>query len=236
METVRKLPIPGLFYIPNFITKEEEKNVVSILDANEWQKVIRRRQQFWGVKYYHTTHNISTIQPVESCESLDMRKFSWLLEKITDDTFRDLHDIFIDESPNQILVNEYVENFGISTHFDDSSAFGKCIVTLSLISPILMTFRKPLHPTNHCTTLSDEFQLVLEPRSCLIMTKESRYNWRHGITRRKWFEYNGEQIHRNLDYRRISLTIREVLSTRKKAEYTDLGQVKVDECECIIEE
>ncbi len=230
------LDIPGLYYIPNFLSKAEQDMVISTLDNSHWEKIIRRRQQFWGIQYYHTTHNIKAIQPVDHTESLDINKFQWLLNKITETTFRDRYDIFQTEWPNQILVNEYVENFGISTHFDDSFAFGKCIVTISLLQPIVMTFRKPLHPTNHCTTLVEEKEIILEPNSCLIMSKDSRYNWRHGITRRRRFEYNGEEIKRNLDYRRISLTIREVLDTRKKSDYTDVGTVKVSECDCIKDE
>eukprot|EP00834_Sanchytrium_tribonematis_P003865 NODE_166_length_14584_cov_1.124750.p8 type:complete len:242 gc:universal NODE_166_length_14584_cov_1.124750:6805-7530(+) len=231
-----ELPVPGLFYIPEFLTEAEQQNIVQILDSNEWEKVIRRRQQFYGKQYYHTTHNLTAIQPKDDLESLKIDQFDFLIKKITDFDFRAAYDVFNIEWPNQILVNEYVENFGISTHFDDEKAFGKCIITVSLLQPILMNFRKPLHPTNHCTTLIDEYQHVLEPRSCLIMSKEARSNWRHGITRRKWFEYNGEKIHRNLHYRRISLTIRNVLDTRKKVETSDYGIVKVKECECIVEE
>lgn len=41
--------------------------------------------------------------------------------------------------PTQILVNEYVENFGISSHFEDCDAFGSVIGTVSLVSPIFMS-------------------------------------------------------------------------------------------------
>ncbi len=34
--------------------------------------------------------------------------------------------------PTQILVNEYVENFGISSHFEDEDAFGDVIATVGV--------------------------------------------------------------------------------------------------------
>eukprot|EP00494_Astrolonche_serrata_P025811 UN26072 len=57
------LPIEGLYYDPNFLTKVEQKELIDIIDSNPFQKFIRRRQQFYGKTYYHTTHNLSGIQP-----------------------------------------------------------------------------------------------------------------------------------------------------------------------------
>ena len=42
------LPIDGLEYYENFLSPEEEENILAICDSNPWLKIIKRRQQFYG--------------------------------------------------------------------------------------------------------------------------------------------------------------------------------------------
>jgi hypothetical protein len=49
---------------------------------------------------------------------------------------------------------------------------------------------------------------LLEPKSIIILQKEARYNWLHGIKARQTNEWQGEKIVRQ---RRISLTFRRVI-------------------------
>ena len=53
--------VNGLLYFPNYISEEEEKLLMEIIDKNNWRKDIRRRQQHYGMLYYHTRHNLSEI-------------------------------------------------------------------------------------------------------------------------------------------------------------------------------
>lgn len=48
-------------------------------------------------------------------------------------------------------------------------------MTISLLSPVYMTFKKPREATNQCQDILAETKVLLEPRSCLIMSGESRY-------------------------------------------------------------
>ena len=50
--------------------------------------------------------------------------------------------------------------------------------------------------------------LFLEPRTLLVMKKESRYDWYHGIPQRKSDKFNGEIIKRT---KRVSITYRKVI-------------------------
>ena len=40
--------------------------------------------------------------------------------------------------PTQVLVNEYRNNQGIASHFEDFDSFGDIILTISLINPLYM--------------------------------------------------------------------------------------------------
>merc|ERR1712151_484509 len=80
-----------------------------------------------------------------------------------------------EQFPTQILVNEYLENFGISSHFEDEEAFGAVIATISLLSPIFMSLEKPREHNNSCQDLECELKVLLEPRSLFVMSEDCRY-------------------------------------------------------------
>jgi alkylated DNA repair dioxygenase AlkB len=115
-----------------------------------------------------------------------------------------------------VISNGHVQ--GISSHFEDTSSFGDNIMTISLISPVFMTLKRPRENTNQCQDILEETKVLLEPRSCLIMSGECRYKWRHGISKTKYLHMpDGSIVHRDASYRRLSLTIRRVLDGRRRA-------------------
>jgi alkylated DNA repair dioxygenase AlkB len=68
---------------------------------------------------------------------------------------------------------------------------------LSLLSPRAMEFRRLAD--------SRRERLLLEPRSLLVLANEARYQWQHGIPRRKNDRWQGEVLPRR---RRLSVTFR----------------------------
>lgn len=82
-----------------------------------------------------------------------------------------------------------------------------------------MTLKLPSIPTNTCQDILQEHKILLKPRSCLIMSGEARYKWRHGIAKTKILNLpDGSTVYRGPEYRRLSLTIRRVLDGRRRAE------------------
>lgn len=216
-------PISGLGYFRNFLTPAEARIVLAVVDNNPWIKEIKRRQQFYGEVYYHTTRENAALQPGRQASKdhadtedmevhsaadfdtakdtdtgaaaavtlsrqggvLDLGQLAFLQAKMESPAWRPY--IFGDLAfPTQILVNEYVEEAGIASHFEDEQAFGPVIATISLLSPILMTLTKPLEHNNDCEELVDGgmVKVVLEPNSLFIMRGDCRYAWRHGISRK----------------------------------------------------
>ena len=236
-------PIDGLDYYENFLNEEEELKVIDICDSNPWLKIIRRRQQFYGEVYYHTTHEQAQLQPDESSTdydrgiltpSLPISQFDWLKTKFETSPWKERvfgNNIF----PTQILVNEYEGMSGISSHFEDEVSFGDVIATISIISPVLMSLQCPKEHNNDCQDLLASTKLLLMPKSLLIMAGDSRFKWRHGISRgaRHVYLKDGSSLSRDevsvnssgdqIKYRRISLTIRHLKHTRRKVADIDLG-------------
>jgi alkylated DNA repair dioxygenase AlkB len=300
--------VPGLEYYPEFLSPEEQSDVLSLIDSNPWQTgVIARRQQFYGEVYYYTSFKSKVLQgcddddnnvmsntdgtkrqnkggggansgedrcrpeindnensvrkTAETCHGIPMDDSgmkTWL-----DKTLPFFRREGLDEAPTQVLINEYRNNMGIASHFEDFDAFGPVILTISLVSPVYMTLKKPTaQPTknrtsninitgnavsnnnnnnnnnesiNACDTYDDVVKVFLEPGSLLVMKGDARYKYRHGIGKYKWVKLppgrttaraptaedsestaTPTTIKRDDSYRRVSLTIRHLLSTRRR--------------------
>jgi alkylated DNA repair dioxygenase AlkB len=208
----KAFPIDGMTYIPNFLSEKDQDLIWNMCYEHSWSNAIHRRQQFWGPVYFHTTQDLSAIQPEQSTNAHDISKFQFLIDMLIELGFFSRQD-----PPTQILVNEYVGPMGIASHFDESSAFGDTIVTISLGQPIWMSLVQPLQHTNQCQEYLNETKVLLETGSLFAMQKSVRYDWRHGITKARWVLLpDGSGIKRTRDFVRISLTIRKLLTGRKR--------------------
>ena len=102
--------------------------------------------------------------------------------------------------PDQLIVNEYVGNQGITPHTDHDKDFTERIATISLLETWVMNFqhgRRGRKQPKH-----------LERRSVAVLTGDARYKWKHEIPQRKSeppMDGVGKRIPR---CRRISLTFR----------------------------
>ena len=191
--------IPGFLYFPDFVNEEEAEQILQLIDSKKWNGGIGRRTQHYGYTYYHTKHDLIELQPEiqpEETESLSELKF-----------FNDriLHFFPDDHPPTQCLVNEYVSNRGISSHVDSPICFGDIVVGLSLCDPVYMTFQPIDDPTT-------DIKVFLASRSLMVMSNDVRFKWKHAITamKRVYVPDTGDCIHRRENYRRVSLTYREI--------------------------
>ncbi|CAG8713094.1 4244_t:CDS:2, partial [Gigaspora rosea] len=104
--------------------------------------------------------------------------------------FKQQKIIEFEDEPNMCIINEYEAGQGIMPHTDAATIFGPIILSLSLLSSCLMKF-------THSNNPETQFLVVLPPRSLLIMTKSSRYDYKHSISKDiiEWFEEgeNGEK-------------------------------------------
>lgn len=106
---------------------------------------------------------------------------------------------------DQMTINDYFSGDGIPPHFDTHSPFEEQFVAISLLSGLVMDWRK---------YDGTEKQVYLPARSLIVFAGEGRYAWTHGISCRKVDNIEGELRHRS---RRISLTLR---------------KIKFDPCKC----
>jgi alkylated DNA repair dioxygenase AlkB len=180
--------IPGLSYIPNFIDKKIEKELIGNIDAQPWLQDLKRRVQHYGYRYDYKARNVTPELKLGDIPN-------WLLpycQKLK-------NDLLFPAIPDQVIVNEYQPGQGISAHIDCIPCFGPTIASLSLGSTCVMDL-------GHGKT-GQKVSTLLEPCSLIVLSGDARYLWQHAIAARKTDRYNGITIQR---VRRISLTFRTI--------------------------
>lgn len=171
--------IPGLIYLSEFITPEQEQELVAAIDSEPWDTTWDRRRQPYGGTY---GPGLDETPPIRDWGRA-------LADRI--------HAERLCEQPfDHVLVNEYLPGQGIALHLD-YRPFDRTVASLSLLSPCVMEFR-------HVADGKRE-ALLLERRSLLVLSDYARYEWQHGIARRKNDVWRGIKIPRG---RRLSVTFR----------------------------
>ena len=59
-EVAKTGSIPGLFVIDDFITEEEEAEMLKLIDKEKWVKLLNRRVQHYGYEFKYGTNNVDT--------------------------------------------------------------------------------------------------------------------------------------------------------------------------------
>ncbi|WP_396142747.1 alpha-ketoglutarate-dependent dioxygenase AlkB [Flavobacterium sp.] len=184
--------INGLEIHFDYISEEEENNLLSNIDKNNWLTDLTRRVQHYGYKY---DYKASRIDPSFFIGEIP----SW----INNISERLKSEKLIDFNPDQAIINEYIENQGIAAHIDCKPCFNDTIVSLSLSGSCVMDFIKDKNSDN-----PTKVSLLIPPRTLIIMKGESRYNWHHAIPSRKKDVFNSTVYNRS---KRVSVTLRKVI-------------------------
>ncbi len=189
--------IRGLRYTPDFLTSDEATRVVEFIDRGNWQDDLSRRVQHFGYRYDYKSRGIDEGMRADPLPEWAVRIGNRLVKQG-----------FFTSVPDQVIVNEYQPGQGIAQHVDCVPCFKDVLVSLSLMSPCLMTFDRRSVPGT--------VELDLAPGSLVVLTGDARYLWRHGIMPRRSDPIDGGRRPRR---RRVSLTFRSVLlgSSRAKA-------------------
>lgn len=162
---------PGLLLLNDFINEEEELNLMECVNwensSIEIGKTLKHRQvKHFGYEFLYGTNNVDKNKPLEQ-----------KIPKECEILWKRLKPTISSNPPDQMTANKYEPGQGIPSHVDTHSAFLDPIISLSLGSDVVMEFKN----------IEGTVCFVLLPRrSMLVMSKESRYGYTHGITPRKF--------------------------------------------------
>jgi alkylated DNA repair dioxygenase AlkB len=174
--------VPGFSLKRDYVTPDEEGDLIARVDEGAWENDYKRRIQQFGLGY-------------SSGESRPkwLRDFPDWLKDLAE---RVAGDSNFERFPENCVINEYVPPQGIGPH-RDYSAFGSVVACVSLGSEIVMDFKEPekkLHIPLH-----------VPARSLWVINGPARWQWTHGIAPRLTDWIRGERRSRS---RRISITFR----------------------------
>ncbi|KAF2794188.1 alkB, alkylation repair protein 6 [Melanomma pulvis-pyrius CBS 109.77] len=123
-DPLQQFRIPHLpsnfYYIPNFVTAEEEASILQKIPSRRWVTLSHRRLQAHPSTL--TKNNTLLAAPLPT----------YLANPVVD-RFKTL-GIFLDtphQEPNHVLINEYRAGEGIMPH-EDGSAYARVVATVSL--------------------------------------------------------------------------------------------------------
>lgn len=187
-------PIPGLRLYEEFISIEEEEEIIRQLDGkgNEkedqylpWRPSTFNGKHFgkrWGV---HCSLRDRKVYPEDNPLPSTIQS---LAHKISE-----MKDVMKMCKPNEANAIDYRRANGdyLRSHVDDRQLSKEPIANLSLVGDCWMIFRKERPPY-------DEKKVLLKRRTLQILTGSARYDYSHGL--------RNEDL---LSDRRVSVTMRE---------------------------
>jgi alkylated DNA repair dioxygenase AlkB len=187
--------VPGFRIDLEYISADEERQLLAHIDEQPWQSDYRRRIQQYGLGY----------APSGGRNTTWVRDFpSWLMPLAE----RVAADARFERFPENCVINEYVPPQGIAPHTDYRD-FGPKVACVSLGSDIVMDL---LHPARGLRA-----SVHVPARSLWLLEGEARTEWEHGIAPRLHDVIAGERHRRE---RRVSVTFR---TGRQPAQATGLA-------------
>ena len=176
----RMAPVPeeveGLRYVEDFVSLEEERNLLSFMEALEFREVTMRGQtakrtvRHFGLDYEYESGALVPAEPLPAPLHPLRERCAQLMERQPEDLA-------------QILVSRYPEGAGIGWH-RDAPIFGSRIAGVSLGSPCRMRFQRTVGGTRRVAAIE------LAPRSAYLLAGKARWSWQHSIPGTKALRYS----------------------------------------------
>jgi DNA oxidative demethylase len=166
----------GLEYRPDFVTVEEERQLLGVLEALELHtiemrgQVARRTVRHFGLDYAYDSGELVATDPLPD-------SLAWLRDRCAALMERDPADLV------QILVSRYPEGAGIGWH-RDAPMFGSRIAGVSLLAPCRMRFQRTVGGVRSTAAIE------LAPRSAYLLSGKARWSWQHSIPATKALRYS----------------------------------------------
>jgi alkylated DNA repair protein (DNA oxidative demethylase) len=165
-QTVAEEP-EGLIYRPDFLSADEEAEVLGIIGTIDFRPVTMRGQtakrttRHFGYDYDYESWKLVPADPLPSA-------LGWLQERCAELAGREPAELA------QTLVSCYPEGAGIGWH-RDAPMFGPEVVGVSLLASCRMRFQRSVGG------LRRVHELTLEPRSAYLLAGKARSAWQHSI-------------------------------------------------------
>src|SRR5947209_5139569 len=116
--------ISGLHYQRGYLSAEEQRELLALVEGQTWLTDLKRRVQQYGYRYDYTHRQAGSSSYLGPLPA-------WLAAL----ALRLRQEGHCSQAPDQVIVNEYLPGQGIASHVDCISCFGDTVLSLSLGSP-----------------------------------------------------------------------------------------------------
>ncbi|VDN26937.1 unnamed protein product [Cylicostephanus goldi] len=214
-----------LVLVENYITEEEEKDLLDLIFQQEDAKPLKHRAVIhYGYEFDYSRN--AAVKPTKPIPPL----INQLIDKLVADSH-------VTYTPDQVTINVYEPGQGIPSHYDTHSAFEDPIVCVSLCSDIVMEFKDGANSARIASVL-------LKRRSLCLLQGEARYRWKHGIVNRKHdiHPITHRVVPRQL---RVSVTLRKIRKEPCQCPFKEfcdwdrevtLRKIRNEPCQCPFKE
>lgn len=174
-------PIPGLFFDPMAVIPQElEDSVMSFCMQSYFSSTSSNQVMLFG-----RLLPIS-VSPLKATSGLPevlldlLEHVSVVLKNILPPGTYDLLFPTMPTMARQAIINLYKPGEGISPHVDLLGRYADGIIGVSLGSGCVMRFDKVLRDDQEAEE-NTRWDMYLPERSIIVLSKEARYDWTHGI-------------------------------------------------------
>lgn len=191
----------GLYYIEDFIKSEEETEIMNLLEkTTDWFGVSSTPNSRKVIHYgYEYSYANKYTKPKKINDIPDIYKTN-ILEKLKDKIPPEIYDrVLKNYNFDQLIINRYEPNQGISMHIDSELHFDSVILCITVGSGTTINFESK--------DKKNMRSIYVKPRSAYIMSGDARNKWLHGIDKKTYDVVNEKMIKRGTRY---SLTFRRI--------------------------
>ncbi|KAM4726673.1 alpha-ketoglutarate-dependent dioxygenase alkB homolog 4 isoform 2-T2 [Anableps anableps] len=192
-------PFPGVFLWENFISEEEEKELIGSMDQDVWNpSQSGRRKQDYGPKVNFKKRKMR-LADFNGLPASSRKLVLRMQQEPNLQGFQPVEQCNLDYHPQR--------GSAIDPHLDDSWLWGERLVTVNMLSDTVLTMSLERGLPERGLTGEVHVAVGL-PRRCLVVLHgEARHRWKHGIHRE------------DVQERRVCSTYREL-----SAEFLPAGQ------------
>ena len=166
----------GLIYVEEFVTEDEERALLAVMDRVGFRtltmrgQTARRTVRHYGHDYDYEGGELVRADPLPA-------ELEFLRERCAALIEREPADLV------QILLSRYPEGAGIGWH-RDAPMFGSKIAGVSLLSPCRMRFQRTVKGERETAAVE------LAARSAYVLSGRARWSWQHSIPEAKALRYS----------------------------------------------
>jgi hypothetical protein len=184
-------PIPGLYFEPSLLLLQELADSVSSYCLDTYFKSPGVNQVMLFTRFSSPPSSDvmnSNLNVDAGLPNILLGLLETISTLIKPTLPTETYDLLFPVNPTrarQAIINLYHPGEGITPHVDLLGRYGDGIIGVSFNSSCVMRFDRAVPGLQSDKDKSERWDLYLPERSIIVLSREARYDWTHGIDKKK---------------------------------------------------